>query len=115
MQRARLAVLTSIAASFLIGIAGGAHGAAGTSLTKESVIGHQVVDEKGESVGDVVSVYVDKGGTITQLVVKTGGKSVLLPATSVVQQGDVIRASMSAEQIVKLPAAANPDDDNSSQ
>ena len=76
----------------------------------KDLVGRQVIDRAGENIGDVTAVLRNASGGIKQLVVQTGGKHILLPMQSVTRQGDVLRTTQAAAEVVKLPSAGPPYD-----
>ncbi len=81
------------------------------AMTKDKLMSHQVVGPEGENFGDVSNVIMDARGKPTHLVVKTGGKEVLLPMADVTLLGDTVRANKSVGDFKSLPeyrAIASP-------
>ncbi len=73
------------------------------AMTKDKLMSHQVVGQEGENFGDVSNVIMDAQGNPTHLVVKTGGKEVLLPVADVTVLGDTVRVNKSVDDFKKLP------------
>lgn len=74
------------------------------ALSDKEIIGRQVVDPTGKTVGDVVSVIKANDGSLTSLVVKSGGKDIALPIAQTTLEGDVVRTTQPAEEVAKRPS-----------
>lgn len=76
----------------------------------DRVVGKTVIGEKGQQVGEVSDVLVDKNGKVAGLVMQrgetlgVGGKSVIVPWGRFAMQGDQLSLKMTDQEVSQLPS-----------
>lgn len=75
----------------------------------DSIIGKKVMGQKGEEIGEINNVLVDKDGKVAALIVQQGGamglggKQTAIQWDKVQLNGDMVTLNMPPEQVSQLP------------